>query len=86
MDNKAFKKYIEDYEEYIFELIKKGIFDQIYAITSTQVAQPYETRKIGAWGIDVTPEDIFRMERSKKWFNEFIKPLQEKGFRVRQLP
>ena len=31
-------------------------------------------------------KDIFRTEMSKKWFNEFIEPLLQAGFRVHKIP
>ena len=87
MDTESFIKLQNDYIDYLTETIKENMFDTIYnRFSYTQTAQPYKIRKSGCWGINVEPEDVFRMERSKKWFNEFIKPLQEVGCRIHKIP
>ena len=91
MNTEQFIKLQKDYVDYLTESIEKDMFDRIYeyithATTYTQTAQPYKIKERGYWGINIEPDDVFRMERSKKLFNEFIKPLQETGCMVRRIP
>ena len=89
MNNESFIELQNKYVEHITKSIEKDMFDQIYnyitwLTISTQTAQPYKIKERGCWGINIEPDDVFRM-RSKKWFNEIIKPLQEVGCMVRRI-
>jgi len=86
MNKEIFEKCDTYFNEEIYKFFTEAIRDYIHNdFAYTQTIQPHKIRKPCQWGYDIQPEGIFRMERSKKWFNVFIKPLQEKGFRVRQI-